>query len=148
MEVILLKDVDKLGYKHEVVNVKPGFGRNYLIPQGMALLANRSNKARLAELVKQSEIKDSKMLGHYEELAEKMKSIVLKIGAKAGSSGKIFGSVTDLQLAQALNEVHGIEVERRKIEMPEDVKHVGAYEATIRLHKDVEAKLSFEVIEE
>lgn len=148
MEIILLKDIDKLGYKHDVVTVKPGYGRNYLIPQGFALMANKSNMGRLAELRKQQEIKENKMLDQYKEIAEKLAGITLKIGAKAGSTGKIFGSVTDIQLMQSLQETHGIEIERRKIEMPEEVKHIGAYTAKAKLHKEVEADIKFEVVEE
>jgi large subunit ribosomal protein L9 len=148
MEIILLKDVDKLGYKHEVVTVKPGYGRNYLIPQGFALMANKSNMARLAELRRQQENKENQMLDEYKEIAEKLNDITLKIGAKAGTSGKIFGSVTDIQLAQALHETHGIEIERRKIEMPDEVKNIGSYTAKAKLHKEVEADIKFEVVEE
>ena len=148
MEVILLKDVDKLGYKHEVVNVKPGYGRNYLIPQGIALLANRSNMGRLTELKKQEEAKENRMLDHYKALAEQLKDITLSIGAKAGSAGKIFGSVTDIQIAQSLQEGHSIEVDRRKIVMPEEVKTLGSYVAKIQLHKEVEAEVKFEVVQE
>ena len=148
MDVILLKDVDKLGFKHEVVNVKPGYGRNYLIPQGLALMANRSNMARLEELRRQEERKENELLDHYKEIAEKLNDITLKIGAKAGTSGKIFGSVTDIQIMQDLQETHGIEIERRKIEMPDEVKHLGEYVAKAKLHKEVEADIKFEVVAE
>lgn len=148
MEIILLQDVDKLGYKHEVVTVKPGYGRNYLIPQGLALMANKSNMARLAEMRKQQELQENKMLDQYKEIADKLDGITLKIGAKAGTSGKIFGSVTDIQLAQELHETHGIEIERRKIEMPEEVKNIGSYTAKAKLHKEVEADIKFEVVAE
>ena len=148
MDIILLKDIDKLGYKHEVVSVKPGYGRNYLIPQGLGLLANKSNLGRLAELQRQEEAKENKMLDHYKELAEQLKDITLSIGAKAGSAGKIFGSVTDIQIAQSLQEGHNIEIDRRKITMPEEVKTIGSYAAKIQLHKEVEAEVKFNVVEE
>lgn len=148
MQVILLKDVDKLGYKHEIVEVKPGYGRNYLIPQGLALIANRSNKGKLSEMQRQADIKESKLLGHYQELAEKLKDVTLRIGAKAGETGKIFGSVTDIQIANALQEQAGAEIERRKITMPEEVKNLGDYSAHLQLHKEVEVDVKFSVVQE
>jgi large subunit ribosomal protein L9 len=148
MEIILLDDIDKLGYKHDVVTVKAGFGRNYLIPKKMALIANKSNLARLAELQKQDAVKESKLLGHYQELATVLEGKTLKIGAKAGSSGKIFGSVTNLQIASALNEQLGVEVQRKKIELPESVKVLGTYTAQLHLHPEVETAIDFEVVQE
>jgi large subunit ribosomal protein L9 len=148
MQVILLADIDKLGYKHQVVDVKPGYGRNYLIPQGLALVANKSNMGRLAELERQADRKEAAKLDHYKELASKLQEVTLRIGAKAGENGKIFGSVTDLQLSQALMEQAGAEVERRKIEMPEEVKHIGDYTAHIKLHKEVEVDVKFSVVGE
>ena len=148
MQVILLADVDKLGYKHEVVDVKPGYGRNYLIPQGLAIVANKSNMGRLAELERQADRKEAAKLDHYKELAEKLQEVTLRIGAKAGEKGKIFGSVTDLQISQALLDQAGAEVERRKIVMPDDVKHIGDYIAHLKLHKEVEVDVKFSVVEE
>ena len=148
MEIILLKDVDKVGDKHEIVSVKNGFGRNYLIPQGLALIANTSNRKRLAELRKQDATREAKMLGTYQEMAQKLEGVVLKIGAKAGTSGKIFGSVTNVQLAAALKEELNIEVERRKIKFTEEVKNLGTYTAILQLHPEVAPELSFEVVEE
>lgn len=148
MDVILLKNIDKLGYKHEVVSVKNGYGRNYLIPQGLALLANKSNMGRLAELQRREEARENKMLDQYKAMAEQLKDITLKIGAKAGQEGKIFGSVTDIQLAQELQENHNLEIDRRKITMPEEVKTIGLYTAQIKLHKEVDAEVKFQVIEE
>lgn len=148
MQVILLEDIDKLGYKHEVVDVKPGYGRNYLIPQGLALVANKSNQGRLTELQRQADIKESKKLDQYKELAEKLKDMTLRIGAKAGESGKIFGSVTDIQIAQAIQEQAGAEVERKKINMPESVKELGDYVVNLKLHKEVEVDVNFTVVQE
>lgn len=148
MEVILLNDIDKLGYKFEIVSVKPGYGRNYLIPQGHALLANSSNLKRLEELKKRVARSEQAKLGEYQAMASKMADAVLKIGAKAGKEGKIFGSVTNVQIAQALKEQLGIEIERRKIEMPADVKNLGEYEATLNLHPEVTATAKFNVVEE
>ena len=148
MDVILLKSIDKLGYKHEVVSVKNGYVRNYLIPQGLALLANKSNMGRLAELQRREEARENKMLDQYKAMAEQLKDITLKIGAKAGQEGKIFGSVTDIQLAQELQENHNLEIDRRKITMPEEVKTIGLYKAQIKLHKEVDAEVKFQVVEE
>ena len=148
MDIILLQDIDKVGDKHEVVSVKDGYGRNYLIPQKLAIIANKSNLARLAELRRQEEAREAKKVGLYQEIADKLKDTVLKIGAKTGTSGKIFGSVTNVQIAQALKDQHEIEVERRKIELEEDVKELGTYTAKLNLHKEVEASVTFEVVSE
>ena len=148
MQVILLKDVDKLGIKHEVVTVKDGYGRNYLIPQKMAIIANGSNMARLEELRRQEEARENKMLETYREMAEKLSGATLKIGAKAGTSGKIFGSVTNVQIAQAIKDQLELEIERRKIDLPEEVKELGAYKAAIKLHREVETEVDFEVVAE
>ncbi|SRR6056297_569736 len=148
MEIILLKDVDKVGDKFEIVNVKNGFGLNYLIPQKLAVIANDSNRKRLAELIKREEHHAEKMLDEYKELADKLDSIVLKIGAKAGASGKIFGSVTNVQIAQALKDQQGIDVERRKISLDEEVKQLGTYSADLNLHKSIDSRINFEVVKE
>jgi large subunit ribosomal protein L9 len=148
MEIILLQDVDKVGDKFEIVNVKNGFGLNYLIPQKLAIIANDSNRKRLAELIRREELHAEKMLDEYQELADKLDSIVLKIGAKAGASGKIFGSVTNVQIAQALKDQEGIEVERRKISLDEDVKQLGTYSAALNLHKSIDSRINFEVVKE
>ena len=148
MEIILLQDVEKVGDKHTIVSVKNGYGRNYLIPQGMALIANRTNRRRLADLQRREDAMNQKKLGLYEEMAEKLKDAVLKIGAKAGTSGKIFGSVTNIQLAAALKEQYGVEVERKRVVLPEEVKTIGTYEATLNLHPQVQPVVKFEVVEE
>ena len=148
MEVILLKDLDKVGDKHTIVSVKNGYGRNYLIPQGLALIANVSNRKRLDDLKRQEETKEAKAVGKYQEIANKLNGVTLKIGAKAGTSGKIFGSVTNIQIAAALKDQHGVEIERKKIELPEEVKTIGAYKAILNLHKDVDCVVNFEVVEE
>lgn len=148
MEIILLKDIDKVGDKHDVVSVKAGYARNYLIPQGFAVVANNPNKAKLAEMIRLEEEEQSKMLDHYKAIAEQLKGVSLQIGAKTGTSGKIFGSVTNVQLAQALKEQHGIEIERKRIVLPEEIKTLGAYEADVELHKQVKAKVKFEVVAE
>lgn len=148
MDIILLKEVDKLGDKHEIVSVKPGYARNYLIPQGFALIANSSNKKRLEELRRIDAARESKLKDHYQEIAERLKGIVLKVGAKAGTTGKIFGSVTNIQIAQLLKEGHGLEIERRKISLSEDVKELGTYTAKLNLHPEVVTEVQFEVVQE
>lgn len=148
MELILLQDVENVGDKHEVVTVKDGYGRNYLIPQKLGIIANPTNRARLEELKKQEASREAKMLDHYKEIAEKLKDTVLKVGAKAGTTGKIFGSVTNVQIAQALKEQFDIEVDRKKITIPDEVKVVGTYQATLNLHPEVQADLAFEVVQE
>ena len=148
MEIILLKDFDNLGYQHDVVSVKPGYARNYLIPQKVALIANKSNRARLAELKKQDAAKELKMLDQYKEIASKIEGKTLKIGAKAGTSGKILGSVTNIKLSQALLEQLKVDIHRKKIEMPESVKTLGTYTAGIALHPQVMTEIEFEVVQE
>lgn len=148
MEIILLKEVDKVGYKHEIVSVKPGYARNYLIPKGFALIANASNRKRLEELKRVETAKEAKLVGYYQEIAEKVKDTTLRIGAKAGTSGKIFGSVTNVQIAQILKEQHDVDIERRKIEIKDDVKELGTYSAQLNLHPDVVVDVAFEVVQE
>lgn len=148
MEIILLKDINKVGDKHDIVTVKNGYGRNYLIPQGLAIIANAKNRLRLDELKKDEEAEEAKLVGHYQSIADKLKDQVIKIGAKAGTSGKIFGSVTNVQVAQALKDQFDLEIQRKKIELPEEVKNIGTYKVTLNLHKEVTAEVDFEVVEE
>ena len=148
MDIILLQDVEHVGYKHEVVTVKDGYGRNYLIPQKLALLANSANKARLEELKRREDATEAKRLGEYQEVADKLKGQVLKIGAKAGTSGKIFGSVTNIQITNALKEQFGLDVERRKVQLPDNVKELGTYTMVLNLHKEVSPEIQFEVVAE
>lgn len=148
MELILLKDVEHVGYKHEIVTVKNGFGRNYLIPQGMALIANQTNKARLEELKRREGAAEAKRLHEYQDMATKLEGQTLKIGAKAGTSGKIFGSVTNIQVVNALKEQFSIDIDRRKVELPTEVKDLGAYTMVLNLHKEVRPEVKFEVVAE
>ena len=148
MDIILLKELDKVGGKHQIVKVKDGYGRNFLIPQGLAIVGNACNRKMLNELVKQEDKKESKRLDEYKEMAAKLDGVTLKIGAKAGTSGKIFGSVTNVQIANALKEQAGIEIERKKIVLEEEVKSIGTYSAKLNLHKDVQTSVAFEIIEE
>ena len=148
MDIILLKDIDKVGNKHEIVKVKDGYGRNYLIPQGFAVVANAGNRKMLAELVKQEDRKEAKRVDEYKEIAAKLTDVTLKIGAKASTSGKIFGSVTNIQISNALKDQVGVEIERKKIILEDDIKTLGTYSAKLNLHKDVQSTVAFEIIEE
>ena len=147
MEIIMLQDVEKVGDKHTVIKVKDGYGRNYLIPKGMGIIANKTNRARLDEMLKHEASKEAKLVGTYQDMAKKLNGQTLKIGVKAASTGKIFGSVSSVQIAQALKEQLGLEVERRKISLPEEVKTLGTYSANVNFHADVPGTISFEVVE-
>jgi large subunit ribosomal protein L9 len=148
MDIILLQDMDKLGDKYEIVNVKDGYGRNYLIPQGIGVIANARNLAKLDEIKRKEMEEVEKMLDDYREIAEQLEGKILKIGAKAGQSGKIFGSVTNVQIAAALREQLDVDIERRKIKLPEDIKELGNYTATLDLHPEVQPRIGFEVFAE
>lgn len=147
MELILKQDIKHLGEKDDIVNVKPGYGRNYLIPQGYATLATLSAKRVLAENVKQATFKQEKIKKDADAIATKLEGIKLSIGAKAGESGKIFGAVNTIQIADALKK-EGIEVDRRRITFDVEPKFVGEYTANLNLHKEVKVKVQFEVVAE
>lgn len=145
MEIILLQDVNKLGQKDDLVEVKPGYARNYLIPRGFAIAATPSAKKMHAENQKQRAHKEEKIKAAAEEMAEKMTDLNIVIGAKTSSSGKIFGSINTIQIAEALKE-QGFEIDRKNISLPGDqIKEVGKYTATIRLHKEVNVEIGFEI---
>lgn len=145
MEIILKTDIAGLGYKNDVVTVKPGYGRNYLIPQGFAVMATPSNKKILAENIKQIAHKLEKIKLDAQTLSDSIGDLTLDIAAKVGESGKIFGRVTTLQISEALKE-KGFEVDRKKISLDSEVKFVGEYAATLDLHKDVKHKVKFTVV--
>lgn len=148
MEVILLQDVARLGSKDDVIKVKDGFGRNYLIPQKMAVIATDSAKKVLAENTKQRAHKEAKLKELALGVAEKLKTVQLVIGAKTSTTGKIFGSVNTIMLAEAIN-AKGFEIDRKQIMISDDsVKEVGNYTAKIKLHKEVIVELGFEVVSE
>jgi len=147
MEVILKEDVPNLGYKDDIVNVKRGYGRNYLIPQGKAYIATESAKKVLAENLKQRAHKIEKIKNEAQELANKLEGVSLTIGAKTSSTGTIFGSVTNIQIADALKE-KGFEIDRKLIVIKDPVKEVGTYKATVKLHKEVSVEIPFEVVSE
>lgn len=148
MDIILLKDIEKVGEKNDVVSVKPGFARNYLIPNGMAKVANKANLKTLNHILKREEAKELEKLSDYQQLLDSLKDKVLRIGAKAGSEGKIFGSVTTLQISQAIKEQLGLEIPRKKINLVEEVKTLGTYQAEVNFHKEVQGTVSFEVVGE
>ena len=147
MEVILKQDIKKLGEKDDVVTVKPGYGRNYLIPQGFAELATGSAKKVLAENIRQAQFKQDKIKNDATALAGKLEGVKLTIGAKAGDTGKIFGSVNSIQIADALKK-QGFDVDRRRITFEEDPKVLGDYVANLNLHKEVKVQVPFEVVAE
>lgn len=147
MKLILTQDVRNLGHKDDVVSVRPGYGRNYLIPQGMAKMATDSALKMLAEDVKQRAFKQDKIKKDAEALAVKLEGVTVTIKAKTGTSGKIFGAVTSLQVANSLKE-QGIEVDRRKIVLSEEPKVLGSYKAIINLHKEVSKEIGIEVVAE
>jgi large subunit ribosomal protein L9 len=148
MELILLQDVENLGVKFDIVNVKPGYGRNFLIPKGMAQIANASNKKHLAEIQKQRSAKINKMIEEMKAVASKLETTTISVGAKAGTSGKLFGSVTNIQIADAIKNATGLDVDRKKIVLVQEVKELGNYKATVALYKDVSATINFEVVQD
>ncbi len=149
MEIILKKDVTKLGYANDIITVANGYARNYLIPQGFAILASATNKKIVAENVKQKAFKAAKLKSEAEDIAKAIEAVSVRIGAKAAQNGKIYGSVNSLQIAEALKEQANIEVDRKKIFIDgESVKEVGEYVAKINLGKDVTASIKFEVYAE
>ena len=149
MEIILTQDVKNLGYKNDIVNVKPGYARNYLIPQGMAILATESARKVLAENMRQQAYKQEKIKKEAQDLAAVLEGLSLRIPAKAASTGKIYGSVNNVQIANAIKEAKGVEIDRKHILVDDDtIKEVGSYKAKVRLHKDVTVEISFEVFAE
>lgn len=148
MDVILKQDVERLGAKNDIVAVKNGYARNYLIPQGFAVAATESARKVVAETIRQQSHKALKALEDAKALADKMSGVSVKIGAKAGESGKIFGSVNNIQVAEALAAA-GYEVERKHIDLGADtIRDLGSYTATVKLHKEVSAEVTFEVVAE
>ena len=148
MEVILKKNVDKLGYANEVVTVKPGYGRNFLIPQGYAILATASAKKAHEEVMRQKSHKESKMLAEAQAIAEKLADVTLSIATKAGENGKIFGSVNTVQLAEALRGA-GFEIDRKSLKIKDEpIRELGSFEAEANLYKGVKQTFKFEVVSE
>ncbi|MDR1783338.1 MAG: 50S ribosomal protein L9 [Dysgonamonadaceae bacterium] len=147
MQVILLEDVVNLGYKDDIVNVKSGYGRNYLIPQKKAVIASESAKKVLAENLRQRAHKLEQIKADAQALAAKLEGVSLTIGAKTSSTGTIFGSVSNIQIAEELEKL-GFNIDRKIIYIKDSVKEVGNYKATIKLHKEVSVEIPFEVVSE
>ena len=147
MEIILKEDVINLGYKGDIVKVKDGYGRNYLIPQKKAVLATESAKKMLAEDLKQRAHKLERIKNEAQELADKVKDITLTVGAMTSSTGKIFGAVGPIQIADAFEKA-GFTVDRKVIVLKEPVKEIGSYKATLKLHKEVTIEVAFDVVAE
>ncbi len=147
MEIILREDVKGLGYKNDTVNVKPGYGRNFLIPKGVAILASKSNKKMIDENIRQAAHKAEKFLKDAQAIADKLGDLTLEITTKAGESGKIFGAITALQVADALT-VKGFILDRKKITISKSIKELGDYKAVIDLHKNIHHEITLRVISE
>ena len=147
MEIILKTDVTGVGYKNDLLKVKDGFGRNYLIPKGLAVVATESKKKELAELKKQQAFKQEKLVKEAETIAQALDGITLNIAVKAGTSGKIFGSVNNIMVANAIQEQKNMDIDRKYITLNnnEVIKEVGQYKGKIRLHKDVEVEIDLNV---
>lgn len=148
MEVILIQDVDNLGGANEVVKVKNGYARNFLLPRHLAVENSPSNKKQLEERLKQVRKKEEKMLAEINSVINKLKEAPLKLGAKTGTSGKIFGSVTPLQISRAIREQRGYEIDRRKISIVDEIKELGSYKATIDFGNGHTTEVDFEVTAE
>lgn len=149
MDVILKQDVDHLGYKNDLVSVKPGYARNYLVPKGMAVIANSSTKKVREEDLRQRAHREAKLIEEATALLKKIQDADIKVGAKAGEGDKIFGSVNSIQVAEAIKAATGSEVDRKKVGLKEStVKKLGKYNATVKLHKEVEGEFEFEVVAE
>jgi len=149
MEVILKQDIEKLGFTKDIVRVKDGYARNYLIPKGLAIIANDTNRKILAELKKQQAFKADKIKNEALTIAKALEGLSLRIPAKAGTSGKIFGSVNTVQIANAIKEARNIEIDRKKIHLDEEaIKELGNYQAKIKLHREVQLEIEFEVFAE
>jgi large subunit ribosomal protein L9 len=148
MEVILIQDVDNLGAAHEKVSVKNGYARNYLIPRKLAVEANPSNLKQLEERIKQLKKKEAKMMAEVNKVIEVLKAAPLKIGAKTGTSGKIFGSVTSVQIARAIRDQKGYDIDRRRIHILDEVKELGTFKAKVDFGNNNETEVEFEVTAE
>jgi large subunit ribosomal protein L9 len=148
MQVILIQDVNNLGGKNEVVNVKNGYARNYLIPGKYAVEASHSNLQQLQEKLKQQLKKEAAMMAEINKVIEKLNEGPIKVGAKVGTSGKIFGSVTSVQVSRAIRDQKGYEIDRRKIHILEEIKELGTFKAKIEFGNSVETEIELEVISE
>jgi large subunit ribosomal protein L9 len=148
MEIILIQDVNKLGQKDDIVNVKDGYARNFLVPRGYAVVASSSAKKMHAENLRQRAHKEEKIKIAAQEIAGKLEGLKIVVGAKTSTSGKIFGSVNTIQIAESLKE-RGFDIDRKSITLPEDqIKEIGSYKAIIKLHREVKIEIEFEIVGE
>jgi large subunit ribosomal protein L9 len=147
MEVILIQDIQGLGYKNDVVKVKPGYGRNYLIPNGVALIANDSNKRMVAENTRQAAHKAAKVKQDADAIAQRLGDLTIEIKTKAGETGKIFGAVTAIQIADAL-KAKGFDIDRKRVILKEQPKQLGTYKVNLDLHKEVKHEITVNVVGE
>ncbi len=148
MEIILLENLVNLGDKHDIVSVKPGYGRNYLIPKGFGVIANATNKSKLDKLKEEENKKENARIEEYKAMAEKIKGQTVKIGVKSGTSGKIFGKVTNVQVLAALKENFDIEIERKKVVMTEEPTDIGTYSVQVNFHPEVSQELTIDLVKE
>jgi large subunit ribosomal protein L9 len=148
MEIILIQDVDNLGGKNELLKVRNGYARNFLIPQGFAVEANTSNKKQLEERLKVAKKKEAAMLAQINSVISTLKEGPVRLGAKTGTSGKIFGSVTSLQVSRAIRDQKGYDIDRKRITLNDDVKELGTYKATIDFGNGQTAEIDLEVVAE
>ena len=148
MEVILIKDVDNVGDANTLVKVRDGYGRNYLIPRGLAVIANDGNRKMMAERLKAEEARERKLIEKIQDVIGKLQGSNIKVGAKVGQIDKIFGSITNVQLAEAIKKQTGLVIDRKKIVIAEEVKTLGTFSANVALHKDHNIPVTFEVVEE
>lgn len=148
MELILIKDVDNLGDANTLVKVRDGYGRNFLIPRGLAVIANEGNRKMMAERIKAEEARERKLLEKIQDVITRLQSSSVKVGAKVGQCDKIFGSITNVQLAEAIKKQTGLVIDRKKITIAEEVKTLGTFSANVTLHKDHIIPVTFEVVEE
>jgi large subunit ribosomal protein L9 len=148
MDIILIQDVDNLGGKNELVKVKNGYARNFLIPRGMAVEASPSNKKQLEERLKVAKKKEDAMLAQINSVISKLKEAPVTVGAKTGTSGKIFGSVTSLQISRAIRDQKGYDIDRKKISINDDIKELGSYKATVDFGNGQSTEIDLEVVAE
>ena len=148
MDVILKQDMPNLGYKNEIISVKNGYGRNFLIPKSYAILATETARKIHAENIKQRAHKEEKIKNEALDAAKKLEKLEIKIGAKTSTTGKIFGSVNTIQIAEEIAKQIGFEVDRRNIKLNDNIKQVGKYSARVKLHREVNAEINFEVVSE
>jgi len=148
MEVILLKDLDKVGFKHDIITVKNGFGRNFLIPKGIGIIANATNREKLDKIVAKDQEAELAKLDEYKALAASLSGKSVNIGVKTGTSGKIFGSITNIQIMNAIKEQLDVDIDRRKISIEDEIKEMGSYKATLNLHPEVSTTIDFELVSE